>query len=151
MLLFREMDSCGLGMFNVKVGGTATLIHTFFVQAVSPLFPTNYHLNWQSSSCVFCDAEEHLFSCSQSREVTKPLLACMTSQLEGPYWRWRLLNPGNSLLPGSCPHVWCSSGSTEWLAGWPAWNYVEQNWNLIWTFWRAPNGDISHFTTVHCC
>ena len=41
----------------------------------------------QSSSCVFCDAEEdsleHLFSCSQSREVTTPLLDCMTSQIEG--------------------------------------------------------------------
>ena len=44
MLIYREVQLGGLGLFNVKARSMATLIHTFLAQAVSPLFPTNYCL-----------------------------------------------------------------------------------------------------------
>ena len=45
IMLFRETELGGLGLFNVKVRSMATLIHTFMLQAVSPLFPTNIYMN----------------------------------------------------------------------------------------------------------
>ena len=45
MVLFRQVELGGLGLYNVKLRAMALLIHTFLVQAVSPLFPTNYYLN----------------------------------------------------------------------------------------------------------
>jgi hypothetical protein len=45
MMIYREVELGGLGLFNVKAKSMATLIHTFLAQAVSPLFPTNHYLN----------------------------------------------------------------------------------------------------------
>ena len=45
MMLYRQTELGGLGLFNVKVRSKAMLIHTFLAQAISPLFTTNYYLN----------------------------------------------------------------------------------------------------------
>jgi hypothetical protein len=45
MMLYRQTELGGLGIYNVKLRATAMLIHTFLAQAVSPLFPTNIYLN----------------------------------------------------------------------------------------------------------
>ena len=44
-MLYRSPDLGGLGLLNVKARSMAMLINTFMLQAVSPLFPTNYYLN----------------------------------------------------------------------------------------------------------
>ena len=45
IMLYRFTHQGGLGLFNMKARALAVLIHTFLLQAVSPLFPTNYYLN----------------------------------------------------------------------------------------------------------
>ena len=45
MLLFRQVELGGLGLYNVKLRALALLIHTFLAQAVSPRFPTNHYLH----------------------------------------------------------------------------------------------------------
>ena len=45
MMVYRQTELGGLGLYNVKVRSMATFIHTFLAQAISPLFPTNYYLN----------------------------------------------------------------------------------------------------------
>ena len=45
VMLYRAPGLGGLGLYNVKTRCIAMLIHTFLLQAVSPLFPTNFYLN----------------------------------------------------------------------------------------------------------
>ena len=45
MMLYRSPDFERLGLFNVKSRSMAILIHNFLLQAVCPMFPTNYYLN----------------------------------------------------------------------------------------------------------
>ena len=44
VMLYRFTGLGGLGLYNVKARSLAVLIHTFLLQAISPLFPTNYYL-----------------------------------------------------------------------------------------------------------
>ena len=45
MVVYRDTQLGGLGIYNVKLRASAILIHTFLLQAISPLFPTNIYLN----------------------------------------------------------------------------------------------------------
>ena len=45
MLMYRQPEEGGLGVYNVKNRAMAMLIHTFLAQAISPLFPVNIYYN----------------------------------------------------------------------------------------------------------
>ena len=45
LMLYRQTELGGLGLYNVKIRAIAMLIHTFLAQAISPLFTTNFYLN----------------------------------------------------------------------------------------------------------
>ena len=43
LVMYRELESGGLAVHNVKLRAMAMLIHTFLSQAISPCFPTNLY------------------------------------------------------------------------------------------------------------
>ena len=45
IIMYRQPELGGLGLFNVKVRSMAMLIHTFLSQAISSLFPANMYHN----------------------------------------------------------------------------------------------------------
>ena len=45
IMMYRQVELGGLGVYNVKMKAMAMLIHTFLAQAICPRFPTNYYLN----------------------------------------------------------------------------------------------------------
>ena len=45
VLLYRVPELGGLGLYNVRTRCLAMLIHTFLLQAIAPLFPTNFFIN----------------------------------------------------------------------------------------------------------
>ena len=75
----------------MRIFGLAPEQKSFLFKFIQNILPTKERLHRvgkvQSSSCVFCNGQEdnieHLFSCLQSKEVTEPLVECLTSQVEG--------------------------------------------------------------------
>ena len=45
LMLSRQTELGGLGLYYVKISAIAMLIHTFLAQEISPLFTTNFYLN----------------------------------------------------------------------------------------------------------
>ena len=45
IMMYRQPEAGGLGVFNVKTRAMAMLIHTFLSQAISPLFTVNIYYN----------------------------------------------------------------------------------------------------------
>ena len=45
LMLYRQSEFGGLGLFNVKLRSIATLIHTFLAKAILQIFTTNCYLN----------------------------------------------------------------------------------------------------------
>ena len=44
-MMYREVESGGLGVYNVQIRALAMLIHTFLSQAICPNFTTNLYYN----------------------------------------------------------------------------------------------------------
>ena len=88
--LNQEVDF-SLGHRLSRIFGLGPEQKSFLYKFLQNILPTKERLHRtgkvHSSLCIFCDDKEdtleHLFSCSQSSEVTAPLLACLTSQIEG--------------------------------------------------------------------
>ena len=138
---------------------------SFLFKLLQNLLPTRERLSRcgkaQTAACLFCAAQsdnlEHIFECPQSTEVTTPLLACLTGQVDNLTANDITLLNIRTTEAMDLPCIWLISLclSCIWeqrMSGKVAkLEVVRAELLARLSLLRSTNGKIILFTTAQCC